>query len=154
MGRPSPAQQCFVDPSWPSAAPLVNSDKCFTVWFKYLSYATWYLKAEIIPPWLNTLRIDCFKWTNCTRLTHPNSANRDKCRNCCDILIQLIFFCFTVSGGWSSWSSWSSCNGPCGHGIKKRSRVCDNPMTLHGSQTQCPGQSTQTKKCDSECIGE
>ena len=69
---------------------------------------------------------------------------------------KLMWIIFSVSGGWSSWSSWSKCSGSCGagNGMKKRSRVCDNPMTLHGSQAQCSGQATQTKKCDMDCVGE
>ena len=31
--------------------------------------------------------------------------------------------------------------------------MCDSPVTLH-SGASCPGQATQTKKCDSDCNGE
>nr|CAD7411352.1 unnamed protein product [Timema poppensis] len=57
-----------------------------------------------------------------------------------------------VNGGWSAWSAWSECSPSCGHGMKKRSRLCVNPAPLDGGLT-CQGPSVQRSDCTSECPG-
>nr|CAD7463566.1 unnamed protein product [Timema tahoe] len=56
----------------------------------------------------------------------------------------------TVNGGWSAWSTWSECSPSCGHGMKKRSRLCTNPAPFDGGLT-CQGPSVQRSDCTSEC---
>nr|CAD7410915.1 unnamed protein product [Timema cristinae] len=55
-----------------------------------------------------------------------------------------------VNGGWSPWSAWSECSPSCGHGMKKRSRLCINPAPFDGGLT-CQGPSVQRSDCTSEC---
>ena len=64
----------------------------------------------------------------------------------------LIFF-FLVNGGWSQWQSWSECSVRCGRGIRKKTRLCNNPSPLNGGQT-CQGLSVMKDECSIPCPGE
>lgn len=64
----------------------------------------------------------------------------------------MIFFSFTVNGGWSSWSLWSDCSAKCGKGYQRRQRSCTNPAPLNGGSS-CGGEKKQEIQCSSICPG-
>ena len=53
----------------------------------------------------------------------------------------------SVDGGWTFWSKWSACLGPCGVGMKKRSRECTNPVPQFGGKP-CKGPAEDVMECD------
>uniref|UniRef100_A0A915PMT0 Uncharacterized protein n=1 Tax=Setaria digitata TaxID=48799 RepID=A0A915PMT0_9BILA len=52
-----------------------------------------------------------------------------------------------IEGGWRDWSSWSSCSVSCGHGTKRRWRLCDSPLPKNGGNL-CEGDLIETINCD------
>ena len=42
---------------------------------------------------------------------------------------------------WTPWSEWSACSLPCGHGTKKRQRMCEPPG-------RCQGSSIEQRSCN------
>ncbi|EEB14017.1 netrin receptor unc5c, putative [Pediculus humanus corporis] len=55
-----------------------------------------------------------------------------------------------INGGWSQWQSWSECSVRCGRGIRKKTRLCNNPSPLNGGQT-CQGLSVMKDECSIPC---
>ncbi|XP_071173065.1 A disintegrin and metalloproteinase with thrombospondin motifs 16-like isoform X1 [Mytilus edulis] len=54
-------------------------------------------------------------------------------------------------GNWSVWSEWEQCSRTCGGGVKKRNRLCSNPLPQYGGK-QCQGKSEMFKLCNlQEC---
>uniref|UniRef100_A0A8C5NA67 MACPF domain-containing protein n=1 Tax=Gouania willdenowi TaxID=441366 RepID=A0A8C5NA67_GOUWI len=47
-----------------------------------------------------------------------------------------------TDGSWSCWAAWSTCTS----GLKRRTRVCNNPPPEGGGST-CVGSSSQTRRC-------
>ena len=54
-----------------------------------------------------------------------------------------------INGGWSQWSSFSECSLPCGGGISRSKRKCDNPSPQNGGKF-CLGDRVQYKSCNPE----
>ncbi|ODM96143.1 Netrin receptor UNC5C [Orchesella cincta] len=55
-----------------------------------------------------------------------------------------------INGGWSQWSPWSDCQGLCGKGVQKRTRMCNSPAPLNGGRP-CSGSSVQKQDCITPC---
>ncbi|CAC5398713.1 A disintegrin and metalloproteinase with thrombospondin motifs 18,A disintegrin and metalloproteinase with thrombospondin motifs 16 [Mytilus coruscus] len=54
-------------------------------------------------------------------------------------------------GNWSVWAEWEQCSRTCGGGVKKRNRLCSNPLPQYGGK-QCQGKSDIYKLCNlQEC---
>lgn len=66
--------------------------------------------------------------------------------------LELVYYVYTVNGGWSPWSQWSECSSRCGKGQQKRTRVCNNPVPLNGGKP-CPGSAVHKAECTSICPG-
>ncbi|XP_022081302.1 coadhesin-like [Acanthaster planci] len=57
--------------------------------------------------------------------------------------------CPSVDGGWSEWSDWSACSVTCGGGGRtSRSRICNNPVPMHGG-LDCVGDGDEIRPCPS-----
>lgn len=72
-----------------------------------------------------------------------------------DCLFSIIFIgiLVTVDGGWSDWCEWSMCSVSCGHGLRMRTRQCDNPAPACGG-AHCHGDHTEEDACYAgECYG-
>uniref|UniRef100_A0A8R1XTV2 Uncharacterized protein n=1 Tax=Onchocerca volvulus TaxID=6282 RepID=A0A8R1XTV2_ONCVO len=52
-----------------------------------------------------------------------------------------------VEGGWRDWSAWSSCSVSCGHGLRRRWRLCDSPIPQNGGNL-CEGNFVESLDCD------
>ncbi|OXA43430.1 Netrin receptor UNC5C [Folsomia candida] len=57
---------------------------------------------------------------------------------------------YSLNGAWGTWSAWSECSGPCGKGVQKRSRVCNNPAPLNGGRP-CSSSAVQKQDCLLPC---
>ncbi|XP_076098968.1 uncharacterized protein LOC143068637 [Mytilus galloprovincialis] len=58
-----------------------------------------------------------------------------------------------VDGGWSNWNDWNKCSLPCGGGIQRRNRICNDPLPQHGGEL-CDGNETEHLQCnDQHCPG-
>ncbi|MEE6483742.1 hypothetical protein FKM82_013646 [Ascaphus truei] len=55
---------------------------------------------------------------------------------------------FLVNGQWSDWSPWSLCSHTCS-GVKKRVRICNNPVPSDEGQP-CSGEKDQVIPCYSD----
>ncbi|GIY13520.1 hypothetical protein CDAR_68362 [Caerostris darwini] len=51
-----------------------------------------------------------------------------------------------VSGEWGNWMDWTPCSSSCGVGVRKRSRICDNPKPQFGG-SDCIGDGIETDSC-------
>ena len=51
-----------------------------------------------------------------------------------------------VDGHWGRWSEWSKCDASCDDGIKKRTRMCNNPEPKHDGK-YCPGIGSEAVVC-------
>lgn len=51
-----------------------------------------------------------------------------------------------VDGHWGRWSEWSKCDASCDDGIKKRTRMCNNPEPKHDGK-YCPGIGSEEVVC-------
>lgn len=40
----------------------------------------------------------------------------------------------TVDGGWGSWGDFGTCSRPCGGGVRRSLRECDNPPPSNGGR--------------------
>ncbi len=65
------------------------------------------------------------------------------------IYLIIYFICFT-DGGWAEWGAWSACSVSCGHGYKKRYRVCYD-VDIGGEGQGCKGQDNQLAACYQQC---
>ena len=65
------------------------------------------------------------------------------------MLLLLLYFFYTVDGGFSTWGDFSPCSGSCGGGLQTRSRQCDNPKPLYGG-LDCArlGPANETRACN------
>lgn len=55
-------------------------------------------------------------------------------------------------GGYGNWTVYDSCSEECGsEGVKKRSRVCDNPTRM-GKGAECEGDDEQTTPCNRKLV--
>ena len=55
-------------------------------------------------------------------------------------------------GGWSDWGSWGKCTVTCGSGLKRRHRLCDNPVPSAFGRG-CEGNQEETNLCTSQsCV--
>ncbi|ELU06312.1 hypothetical protein CAPTEDRAFT_158288 [Capitella teleta] len=52
-----------------------------------------------------------------------------------------------VDGGWGRWSKYGNCSRPCGGGIKRAQRICDNPVPLNSGR-YCTGKRVKFKSCN------
>ncbi|VDI29943.1 Hypothetical predicted protein [Mytilus galloprovincialis] len=52
-----------------------------------------------------------------------------------------------VNGDWSVWQVWSVCSSSCGVGIKRRTRLCDNPTPSYGGRL-CNGNTLDVDSCN------
>ncbi|VBB26676.1 unnamed protein product [Acanthocheilonema viteae] len=52
-----------------------------------------------------------------------------------------------IEGGWRDWSSWSVCSVSCGHGLRRRWRLCDSPVPQNGGNL-CGGSFVESLDCD------
>ena len=81
----------------------------------------------------------------------------------CVVIVSTIAFisCNLISvmirvadGKWSEWSPWTKCSMPCGGGLQRRTRSCDNPRPAHGGRF-CSGDSREAQRCNQyTCSGE
>lgn len=55
-------------------------------------------------------------------------------------------FHIVVTPYWGEWSEWGECTKTCGHGVKKRHRIC-NRIQSHQSQINCTGQDEEFEEC-------
>ncbi|VDI02392.1 Hypothetical predicted protein, partial [Mytilus galloprovincialis] len=56
-----------------------------------------------------------------------------------------------VNGDWSDWLVWSVCSSSCGSGIRKRTRLCDNPTPSYDGRL-CNGNTLDLDSCNThEC---
>ena len=65
------------------------------------------------------------------------------------LFVYLFFFLSLtakVDGHWGRWSEWSKCDASCDDGIKKRTRMCNNPEPKHGGK-YCPGIGSEEVVC-------
>ena len=65
------------------------------------------------------------------------------------LFVYLFIFCLLtakVDGHWGRWSEWSKCDASCDDGIKKRTRMCNNPEPKHGGK-YCPGIGSEEVVC-------
>ncbi|XP_052790090.1 coadhesin-like [Mya arenaria] len=51
-----------------------------------------------------------------------------------------------VHGGWSGWTAWGSCSVPCGVGLERRDRSCDNPWPSKDGN-HCNGDNMNYRVC-------
>lgn len=51
-----------------------------------------------------------------------------------------------VDGHWARWSEWSKCDASCDDGIRKRTRMCNNPEPKHGGK-YCTGSGREEAVC-------
>ena len=51
-----------------------------------------------------------------------------------------------IDGNWGPWSDYSQCTALCGSGTKRKTRVCDNPLPMHGGK-DCVGPSFHEMEC-------
>ncbi|GAB1597885.1 A disintegrin and metalloproteinase with thrombospondin motifs 9-like, partial [Argonauta hians] len=54
-----------------------------------------------------------------------------------------------VDGNWGKWSEYDACTFPCGGGIRKSSRDCNNPVPKHGG-AYCIGKRVKYKSCNTK----
>lgn len=54
------------------------------------------------------------------------------------VVLQYIYCCIVVDGGWGKWSEWFLCLVICGNGIKNRYRYCNN-FVLDNGGLDCLG---------------
>ncbi|MEE6496324.1 hypothetical protein FKM82_002300 [Ascaphus truei] len=54
-----------------------------------------------------------------------------------------------VHGGFSEWLPWQPCTVTCGQGVRKRIRLCDNPVPANGG-LYCRGAETETRSCQNK----
>ncbi|VDK66201.1 unnamed protein product [Onchocerca ochengi] len=59
----------------------------------------------------------------------------------------LLYGMGQVEGGWRDWSAWSSCSVSCGHGLRRRWRLCDSPIPQNGGNL-CEGNFVESLDCD------
>jgi len=100
------------------------------------------------------------KETNCI-LAFDVSGNATNPRRL-DINSENGFENFCLTPFWSQWSEWSHCNGDCGAGYKKRSRICTSSLKSRKDENQrnrvsslndlfnnaaCKGESIQFSSC-------
>ncbi|CAG2204537.1 unnamed protein product [Mytilus edulis] len=58
-----------------------------------------------------------------------------------------------VNGDWTDWQVWSVCSSSCGSGIRKRTRLCDNPPPSYGGRL-CNGNTLDLGSCNTHaCPG-
>eukprot|EP00795_Rhopilema_esculentum_P012024 gene12024-2609_t len=58
-----------------------------------------------------------------------------------------------VHGNWGKWGEWRPCDAPCGTGLSKRKRYCNNPSPKYEGRS-CEGEDTEWKRCSSNpCEG-
>ena len=55
-----------------------------------------------------------------------------------------------MPGQWSNWSNWSECSATCGRGIRKRTRICNNPAPINNGPG-CEGLAVEKKSCNQVC---
>ena len=56
-----------------------------------------------------------------------------------------------IDGGWSAWSEYGLCSKACGNGLKKRTRLCNNPPSALGGK-DCEGDAFEFQPCKmAEC---
>ena len=58
----------------------------------------------------------------------------------------LLYFWFSVNGGFTSWSNWSLCTATCGNGTQHRNRSCSNPAPSCGG-IDCRGPFIDVTSC-------
>ncbi|XP_076053538.1 hemicentin-1-like, partial [Oratosquilla oratoria] len=51
-----------------------------------------------------------------------------------------------VDGSWSHWQAWSECSETCGTGVRRRTRLCNDPAPLYGGQT-CEDDGIEYEEC-------
>ncbi|KAI5614770.1 hemicentin-1 isoform X1 [Silurus asotus] len=51
-----------------------------------------------------------------------------------------------VHGGFSEWMEWGACSVPCGLGVQRRLRRCNNPQPANGGRP-CSGSDSETRSC-------
>lgn len=52
-----------------------------------------------------------------------------------------------VHGAWSQWQPWGHCSFPCGNGVRRRRRLCDQPKPFNGGD-YCSGAETNYELCN------
>ena len=66
-----------------------------------------------------------------------------------EIIKKSVWF-ISVPGQWSNWSNWSECSATCGRGIRKRTRICNNPAPINNGPG-CEGLAVEKKSCNQVC---
>ncbi|XP_032884067.1 hemicentin-1 isoform X2 [Amblyraja radiata] len=64
------------------------------------------------------------------------------------VLVQ-ITLTVQVHGGFSEWLKWGPCSVTCGQGVRKRLRLCQDPVPANGGR-YCQGTDTETRECQSK----
>ena len=60
------------------------------------------------------------------------------------LLLSKLKYFFMISGRlgtWAEWGSWGECDVPCGGGIQRRERMCEDGE-------ECIGLATQSQRCN------
>ncbi|GFO12445.1 A disintegrin and metalloproteinase with thrombospondin motifs 3, partial [Plakobranchus ocellatus] len=67
-------------------------------------------------------------------------------RECLNQRCQYVGTMQPVDGNWGLWASWTDCSSECGVGIRKRSRVCNNPAPAYNGK-KCEGPDWDWETC-------
>ena len=83
-----------------------------------------------------------------------NNGNVKFCEVNIKITSSTVSLLFLVDGGWTDWTSWESvCTNPCGGGIIRRKRYCENPPPSPDGRN-CIGDKIEVKECNiHKCSG-
>ncbi|XP_071960015.1 A disintegrin and metalloproteinase with thrombospondin motifs 9-like [Antedon mediterranea] len=57
-----------------------------------------------------------------------------------------------IDGGWGKWEPYGNCSRSCGGGVKKASRLCNNPSPQYGGK-YCVGRRTRYRSCNTKPCG-
>ncbi|XP_069798458.1 hemicentin-1 [Narcine bancroftii] len=70
-------------------------------------------------------------------------------RNLLGSVLVKISVTVQVHGGFSAWLKWGPCSVTCGQGIRKRQRLCNNPVPANGGR-HCQGTDSERRECQSK----